>query len=489
MRPIQALLHPAWWLALLLLILNDHVFKGAHVLPSALTGKLSDLAGLFVAPALLAALLGVRSSRGWRASHVAVGVVFAAINLSRGFADAFSALIPWRIWVDPTDLIALPMLWLSAHHLGAWSSRRLPTRPLVQRLGLAVGGLACLATSPPDEPYIEPPSDPYPHNGYGFQAPTAVRNNTSLEQVVTLRRLNPNLNWRCEALRAGDTPIPRALFSEVETHQIPPNGLIAVYAKNLDGTFYDQCELILIEGAGFKDKVLFLDQYNADNGITFYENSTDSTFEIKIEPDQNNKLSISNNDNLNIFDHIETLQNQEENCQIAPIGDRLNWDFRGQSSKYNLVDIQAGLDGCYRFKGDEDLFQSSFYICSPLEPLFQVGDEVHVIQNTDSVTLESGASWLTLRRTQLGQDQGGERSSCGVSEGVCGLVKPLEVTLNGDPAPVGTPIELKGEALEMGASCNGTLTYQIVRAEAPVIGSCDFTAYIEEVLRCEKEQR
>jgi hypothetical protein len=46
----------AWASALALLLLNDHVLKCSGFLPGAVTGKLSDLAGLVVAPVLAAVL-------------------------------------------------------------------------------------------------------------------------------------------------------------------------------------------------------------------------------------------------------------------------------------------------------------------------------------------------------------------------------------------------------------------------------------------------
>jgi len=56
--PPRALSHPLWWAALALLVANDHVLKGAGLLPESLTGKLSDFAGMIVAPPLLGALIG-----------------------------------------------------------------------------------------------------------------------------------------------------------------------------------------------------------------------------------------------------------------------------------------------------------------------------------------------------------------------------------------------------------------------------------------------
>ena len=39
-RRWSALQHPLWWGALALLLVNDHLLKGAGLLPSFLTGKL-----------------------------------------------------------------------------------------------------------------------------------------------------------------------------------------------------------------------------------------------------------------------------------------------------------------------------------------------------------------------------------------------------------------------------------------------------------------
>src|SRR5690606_32074323 len=107
-----------WLGALALLVANDHWLKGADLLPGGLTGKLSDFAGMLVAPTLLAALLRVRTTRGLLACHLAVGAVFAGIQVSSGFAQLWSAAMgllghPWVITCDLTDLLALPFLWVS----------------------------------------------------------------------------------------------------------------------------------------------------------------------------------------------------------------------------------------------------------------------------------------------------------------------------------------------------------------------------------------
>ncbi len=49
---LRCLQHPATWLSIALLLVNDHVLKVLY--PSWITGKLSDFAGLFFFPFLLA---------------------------------------------------------------------------------------------------------------------------------------------------------------------------------------------------------------------------------------------------------------------------------------------------------------------------------------------------------------------------------------------------------------------------------------------------
>lgn len=150
------MLHPLFWVGLVALLLNDHVLKHAGVLPPLVTGKLSDFAGLWVAPAVLAALCGVRSRSAWAACHAAVGVGFASINVwpdaALTVAQTATALgVPSRIWCDPTDLVALPALWVGHRVLGAAAAGSVDLRVLwrasLSRGGLALGLFGCIATS------------------------------------------------------------------------------------------------------------------------------------------------------------------------------------------------------------------------------------------------------------------------------------------------------------------------------------------------------
>lgn len=116
----------AWPLvAVAVLTLNDMVLKARF--HNALTGKLSDLAGCFFLPLWLSALL--RLVTRWpletrlRWGAAATTVLFVAISTSRLAADLVcAALLPFaqvlgitrlHIAADPTDLLALPMVWLA----------------------------------------------------------------------------------------------------------------------------------------------------------------------------------------------------------------------------------------------------------------------------------------------------------------------------------------------------------------------------------------
>jgi len=146
------LLHPAVWLAITVLVVNDHVLK-AHV-PGWLTGKLSDVAGLIFFPLVLAGLCDLAAHLARRelssasrrrlvlATVSATAVVFAGIQLSPALADLYLDALSLLQWpyhaliaavhraplpdlqrpvhtADVTDLIALPALLVPL-----WIARR-----------------------------------------------------------------------------------------------------------------------------------------------------------------------------------------------------------------------------------------------------------------------------------------------------------------------------------------------------------------------------
>jgi hypothetical protein len=172
--PAGELFHPAALLAIALLGVNDHLLKGRG--PAWLTGKLSDVAGVFFFPLLLTAGLDTIAwviarrradftLRGWKiaAACVATAIGFAAPKLSPAVGDAYARLFALvglhvRFVADRTDLVALVMI-VPAWLVGRAEIRRVPLgrvelieqRGVVdlddaRRLGAPVGSLTAALT-------------------------------------------------------------------------------------------------------------------------------------------------------------------------------------------------------------------------------------------------------------------------------------------------------------------------------------------------------
>ena len=150
--PANELLAPLPLLALGVLALNDYVLKPSS-LPHWLTGKLSDLGGLFAFPLVATAAfdlillgvsrLGLRTDytlRRWKLA-TAIGltlVVFTAMKLSPQIAgwiaSTLSILRPSTVLADPTDVLTVVVL------VGTWFyGRRVIARIPYGRVAWAIG--------------------------------------------------------------------------------------------------------------------------------------------------------------------------------------------------------------------------------------------------------------------------------------------------------------------------------------------------------------
>jgi hypothetical protein len=155
---LSPLHRPLWWAALALLLINDNLLKGGGVAPGWLTGKLSDFAFLVVAPVLLAALLPRALPRRRAIALGAIVSIYAAADLSASVSEAILAAahwigLPWRLWPDVTDLVALsvlPLTWRLMRPPRAQLPASPRSRPLMESAGVFAGAFACLATSAPD---------------------------------------------------------------------------------------------------------------------------------------------------------------------------------------------------------------------------------------------------------------------------------------------------------------------------------------------------
>lgn len=153
---LQCLRHPLTVLAIAVLVLNDHVFKA--LTPSWLTGKLSDFAGLFFFPFVLAAGLSLVLTR-IRFSNLQIGAMALGITgvwffllktnvfinlLSTQSASAIFGM-PVSYALDASDVLALVMLlpaWL------LWIQPKIFVAKKRSWVFLVAGLLASLATSP-----------------------------------------------------------------------------------------------------------------------------------------------------------------------------------------------------------------------------------------------------------------------------------------------------------------------------------------------------
>ena len=108
MNRIERLIHPAVVGAVAVLALNDHVLKPRW--PGTVTGKLSDVAGLFVVAVTAAAIAGPQHRRRSTFALAAAGATFAGLKLMPGVAALAAPVLGGTTIVDPTDLVALVAL-------------------------------------------------------------------------------------------------------------------------------------------------------------------------------------------------------------------------------------------------------------------------------------------------------------------------------------------------------------------------------------------
>ncbi|HEY3497958.1 MAG TPA: hypothetical protein VGK73_24835 [Polyangiaceae bacterium] len=252
----------AWCAALVVLVVNDHVLKGAGVVPSAVTGKLSDFAGLFVAPVLLAGVLR-RSGFGGPTvrllSFAAIATVFGAIKLSEAAAELLEVAVSlvglqWKIWSDPSDLIGfgiLPFAWRAASKLDA--TRPEGSRRRVHTVAAALGGFACLATS----------EDPH----FTYSTSSYLANVTPAPVEVTVFR--PNIPLECDTLADTAAALPAGAFEPEFCQKLVPREIVPLDrgSRGIQGTSAQElryCGAVVLQAEGLPDTLVFWDTTTRD---------------------------------------------------------------------------------------------------------------------------------------------------------------------------------------------------------------------------------
>ena len=182
-----------FFVAALLLALNDHLLKGAGILPGAITGKLSDFCGVFLLPILVVRLTRIESRTIHGIVCATVAIAFALVKATH-FGNAIYGSILGETLIDPTDLIALPSAF------AAFIALRRPTeKGFRDRVTLVFAGLGCMATSAERPPY-DPSQMRQP-------PPAAIAQGESCAVVSTtgIEPLGQNANVHFSAKNTVDT--------------------------------------------------------------------------------------------------------------------------------------------------------------------------------------------------------------------------------------------------------------------------------------------
>ena len=388
----RALLHPAWLIAVGMLALNDHVLKGSGWAPGWLTGKLSDVVGLFAAPVLLAVLLRVRGRRAWAACHVAIGVVFGGIQVSTGFADAWSTAMglvgfPWVITSDLTDLFALPLLALSHAVIPKLALHTKKRARAAEVVVAGTGALACVATSPGVE-------DPFFSS---FDADTYIHNGNSYDIVVRIRELRPSVALDCNIIEEDPSALLREpVFGDVSSWTLAPDATMPVI-EIWDRPERD-CHMAMIDADNLAPMIVFWRQGQIPTawveGVGITENAP-GWIDISYDDDGNGSYDTAEDI---LFPIVDAPADLEGICAPTDPGVRLAWSD-APSGDWRLANIDEGLDGCVSMSlqtGLEAELEAEgrpFTVCVPSGAFpFENGDAVELRE----VSLNAGGILLQL---------------------------------------------------------------------------------------------
>ncbi len=496
LRPLaarRALLHPLWIASLGLLAANDHFFKGSGLLPSIVTGKLSDFAGLVVAPTLLAVLLRLSSRKGLTFAHLATGIVFAAIKVSPTLARLFESIaglgpFSWSITVDPTDLFALPSLLLSYRVLVPVMEAPAEARPLVQRALVVGGSLACAATSQQNFPTCEDPiaCGVVPREN----AAIVIANATGAERFVRVRPLKDSAEFDCNTLLADpESALSREIFDDADAWLIQAERGLPLQNDTKGRT----CVAYLIDSDGLPPALL---AWSTDQFPTVLASTSTATPDpnvtLTLSLDTNGKLGLSPHPALFKAPPVEDPP-PAAGCGVEDPGVGVEWSTPVPiNGPFVVAGIESSPDGCHGIMIEN---KPTFYVCVPAAAMpFKAGDVLEIAASpvvggafaeagneapvgeklilrsaTDTVVAVRGNM---LARYVLSESveplteptiDGTTVQGCAGAHDICGgLQIPMDISLLGDHVPVATYLRA-GQNVKL---ADGYGTLHIVRAES-----------------------
>jgi hypothetical protein len=137
--------HPLFITAVLLLLINDHILKGAY--GNWLTGKLSDFAGLFVLPVIVAYLFP--ALKKYACALSALWFLFWKSPLSEDLIQILNSnsFVEFGRVVDYTDLIAFSILPLAHLFINKRYESSLNKVVMVRSVSLVLSFVALTSTS------------------------------------------------------------------------------------------------------------------------------------------------------------------------------------------------------------------------------------------------------------------------------------------------------------------------------------------------------
>jgi len=375
----RALYHPLWLVSLGLLVLNDHFLKGSGILPAVLTGKLSDFAGLVVAPALLVVLLRLSSRRSFVMANVATGIVFVGIKVFPAVARVFESIaglgpFSWHITVDPTDLVAVPALFVSYRVFVRAMQQPLPERPVAKRGLVMAGSVACMATSP-----AQPPPEPCLDGNFcggGIpreQAALVIGNDTDTQRLVRVRPLDESVQYLCGDLLADPTTaLSRELFGSADAWLLEPNRGLPLLNKSSNN-----CAAYLVDADGLPPTLI------AWSTLEFPETTLSTS---TLAPDGNTmiNLSLDPNGKLALDDHpavfeAPALEEPAPTGVCAPpdseVGIAWSTPLPG-AGPFKIVSVESSPDDCHMIVLENS---PSLFVCVPAAAMpFQAGDSLEI---------------------------------------------------------------------------------------------------------------
>ncbi|MDX9719437.1 MAG: hypothetical protein RBU37_01725 [Myxococcota bacterium] len=399
MQQRPAFADPLWLSALLLLALNDHVFKALGDAP-LITGKLSDFAGLLVLPSALALLPWLRRPVPWRVLHLAIAVGFTLLQLSPHFVLALNSILDatlgltWTVFADPTDLFALTVLPLSLLRFAPFRERPTPLRPS-KTVHLFCGGLAwvfCVATSAPDP-------EPRCCDAGRIQADAFLLNETERPLLLRLRQLHPSVDLDCDAVAAAPSQYLRPdLFGPAKAWTLPSRTAIPLrdqsqerrcYAAWVDGAELDsQLFFYFAQDLPYRPIEAYIDREIGDpfpeGGIIIDEQDTT----LHLHTLGSSRVAILQRSALALFD-------PPAHCPSLNEASRVAWGHPVGPQRKRQVAARRSVDGCLwlEMQNTDSGSIEGYPVCIPDWP-FQDGDELE-LQSEFSPELKM----LSVRRT------------------------------------------------------------------------------------------